>query len=100
ALNELRSLEKDLASIGSSCGSGSPRPASGHNFNAGMLEAIDARWLVATARIVCQAALLREESRGFHFRSDFPAEKADWLKHTLVRREQADWVGATKPVVI
>jgi fumarate reductase (CoM/CoB) subunit A len=100
ALNELGSLEKDLASIALSPGSGSFKPASGLNFNAGVLEAIDARWLVAAARIVCQAALLREESRGFHFRSDFPAEKADWLKHTLVRREKANWVGATKPVVI
>lgn len=93
ALDELGSLEQDLPSI-------RLKPAAGLGFNAGLLEAIDAGWMVATARIVCQAALLREESRGFHFRSDFPAEKEDWLKHTVVRREKAGWVGATKPIVI
>lgn len=93
ALYELESLAKDLAFL-------SIKPASALNFHAGLLEAIDVRWLVATARIVCQAALLREESRGFHFRADFPVEQAAWLKHTLVRREGDDWVGGTKPVVI
>jgi succinate dehydrogenase/fumarate reductase flavoprotein subunit len=93
ALDELQSLEKDLPSM-------SLKPASGLNFNAGLIEAIDARWLVATARIVCQAALLREESRGFHYRADFPTEQGDWLKHTLVRHEGANWVGGTKPVVM
>ena len=93
ALAELGSLEKDLADL-------SIKPAAGLNFSAGMLAAIDARWLVSTARIVCRAALLREESRGFHFRSDFPTETADWCKHTLVYRKGTDWAAETKPVVI
>ncbi|MFB3885849.1 MAG: FAD-dependent oxidoreductase [Thermodesulfobacteriota bacterium] len=93
ALQELRELEKELPSVGI-------EPVAGLRCNARLLEAIDVRWIVHTAQIVCQGALLREESRGFHFREDFPQEDADWLKHTVVRREGVEWVSGTKPVVM
>lgn len=34
--------------------------------------------LVQTARLITEAALLRKESRGGHYRSDFPRAKSDW----------------------
>ncbi|MDB4886859.1 MAG: nadB [Gemmatimonadetes bacterium] len=34
--------------------------------------------LVQTARLITEAALLRKESRGGHYRSDFPRAKRDW----------------------
>jgi L-aspartate oxidase len=34
--------------------------------------------LVQTARLIAEAALLRKESRGGHFRSDFPRAKSVW----------------------
>jgi L-aspartate oxidase len=37
--------------------------------------------LVLTSRLVAEAALLREESRGAHFRSDFSQHSEDWEKH-------------------
>ncbi len=43
--------------------------------------------LVLTGRLVTEAALLREESRGAHFRSDFPQRLPQWQRHiTLVRQ--------------
>jgi len=60
-----------------------------------MLEEIAARPLntrswnfVTLARLVAEAALGRRESRGAHYRSDFPNSDDElWQRHTLQRRE-------------
>ena len=39
--------------------------------------------LVLTARLVTEAALMREESRGAHFRSDFPQSLPQWRRHII-----------------
>jgi L-aspartate oxidase len=43
------------------------------------------RSIVTCARLAAEAALRREESRGAHFRSDFPATDDDWLRHITFR---------------
>jgi aspartate oxidase len=36
-----------------------------------------------TGRLVVEAALIREESRGAHFRSDFPKTLPEWQRHII-----------------
>jgi len=42
--------------------------------------------LVLCARLVTEAALLREESRGAHFRADFPQTSPEWQRHSGFRK--------------
>jgi L-aspartate oxidase len=41
--------------------------------------------LVLCARLMTEAALLREESRGAHFRTDFPQTSTEWRQHIVFR---------------
>jgi len=42
--------------------------------------------LVLCARLVTEAALLRKESRGAHFRTDFPQTSPEWQQHIVFRK--------------
>jgi L-aspartate oxidase len=42
--------------------------------------------LLLCARLVTEGALMREESRGAHYRSDFPERSQAWHRHIIFRR--------------
>jgi L-aspartate oxidase len=42
--------------------------------------------LVLCARLMTEAALLRKESRGAHFRTDFPRTSPEWQRHIVFRK--------------
>jgi L-aspartate oxidase len=46
---------------------------------------VELRNMLATAYLMIRCARFREESRGLHYRSDFPRKDELWLKDTLVR---------------
>ncbi|MDP6367235.1 MAG: FAD-binding protein [Nitrospinota bacterium] len=50
-----------------------------------IIAALEARSLLLIAQMAASSALLREESRGAHYRSDFPEEAEDGMFNTLVR---------------
>ncbi len=56
----------------------------GQRYNTELLEAIELGAVLDLAEVLVASASAREESRGAHYREDFPArDDATWLKHTL-----------------
>ena len=45
--------------------------------------------LVLCGRLMAEAALLREESRGAHFRTDFPHSSPEWQRHIVFKEKNA-----------
>jgi succinate dehydrogenase / fumarate reductase flavoprotein subunit len=56
-------------------------------YNPGWHTALDLENLLTVAEAVARAALERKESRGAHFREDYPAKDPTWGKTTLVIRK-------------
>ncbi len=42
--------------------------------------------ILTCSRLVTEGALAREESRGAHYRTDFPEPREDWRRHLVFRR--------------
>jgi succinate dehydrogenase / fumarate reductase flavoprotein subunit len=74
----------------------------GQAFNLDLIEALELENLLSFSEVIVEAALARKESRGAHFRSDFPKRNdGDWLKHTLAwRRDGKIVLDFSKGVVI
>jgi len=74
----------------------------GQRFNTDLYEAWELGSLLDLAEATAVSALAREESRGAHYREDFPKrDDVNWLKHTLVTRgEDGSLKLSYKPVVI
>jgi L-aspartate oxidase len=47
-------------------------------------EGFELRHLITCGRLVTEAALYREESRGSHFRTDFPWTSEKWRRHIVI----------------
>ncbi|GCE76154.1 succinate dehydrogenase flavoprotein subunit [Cellulomonas biazotea] len=79
ALADLKDLRKRFASV-------SVQDKS-RTFNTDLLEAVELGFLLDIAETVVVGALNRKESRGGHFREDFPdRDDAGFMKHTMAYR--------------
>ncbi len=58
---------------------------SGTVYNAPWNETINTENLSFIADMLTRSALAREESRGAHYRSDFPIQKLDWIKNICMK---------------
>ena len=60
---------------------------------------IECRNAVLIGKAIALAALKRTESRGAHFRDDFPGEDKQWLKHIHVKMVAGTPVAAVGPAL-
>jgi succinate dehydrogenase / fumarate reductase flavoprotein subunit len=59
----------------------------GTTFNTDLTEAFELGAMLDCADAVVEGALARQESRGAHYREDFPTrDDVNWLKHTMLRK--------------
>jgi succinate dehydrogenase / fumarate reductase flavoprotein subunit len=73
----------------------------GKHFNTDLLEAWELGALLDVAEVTAVAALNRPESRGGHYREDYPKRDDDnWLKHSLAYRKDGKIELRYKPVTI
>jgi succinate dehydrogenase / fumarate reductase flavoprotein subunit len=57
-----------------------------HLFNTDIVEAFEFKNILLIAEIIARGAIMRQESRGAHYRNDFPERDDDkWLKHTIAK---------------
>jgi len=68
-------------------------------FNIDWINSIEFLSSIQCAEIIAESALFREETRGFHYRHDFPKKK-DIPEHTLARFEDGKIVLSSFPVFL
>jgi succinate dehydrogenase flavoprotein subunit len=73
----------------------------GTRFNTDLLEAMELRGQLDLAEAIALSAKLRQESRGAHFREDYPdRDDKNWLKHTLIQKTEGVPRVFYKPVTV
>ena len=91
ANNILKRLQKDFLSVHVS--------TEDRRFNYGLLRNLELRSMIDIAEATALSSLWRKESRGAHFRTDYPIRNDDeYLVHTMVYRNKDGLKIKTKPV--
>ena len=78
-----------------------PRVQATHikKFNLEWIDCIEVAVMLDVAEMVAQSALFRSESRGCHYREDFPEmDNKNWLYHTLIQRDAGKMKLSKTPV--
>jgi len=73
----------------------------GRVFNTELIDTIQTKNVLEFSEVMAVGALARQESRGAHYRTDYPKrDDKKWLKHTMAIRENGKIKLDYKPVVI
>ena len=63
----------------------------GTHYNSDLMEAFELEALLGLSEAIVVSALARQESRGAHFREDYPdRDDQNWLKHTLIQKTEKE----------
>ncbi len=93
AVKEIRELEEEIHHI--------HVEDKGMKFNLDLQEALETENLLVFSEVIAAGALNRRESRGAHYRVDYPKrDDENWLKHTLAWKTPEGVRFDYKPVVI
>jgi succinate dehydrogenase/fumarate reductase flavoprotein subunit len=85
-IGRLRECAEDTASSGDTI------------YNSKWNEAINVINMTLVAEMIARSALMREESRGAHYRSDYPAPDPAWLRNIVIAPDQGRMRFSVRPV--
>ena len=89
-LEEARGALEEIQAALASCGGSEP---------ARLLEAVEAENMCLSARAVVEAALMRTESRGAHYRTDYPEpDDARWRVNVFVKKNENALLARARPI--
>ncbi|HHP7236331.1 MAG TPA: FAD-binding protein [Desulfobacterales bacterium] len=87
---DLRTAMDQLRTLGTPVKVTSPRD---------LIRRLEFQNMRCVAEMVCRAALMRTESRGAHFRSDFPQEDhRNWIQNIVLKKNKSGFHVTTEPV--
>ena len=82
ALGQLQEMQKDLENLDVS---------DKKQYNADLVTALEVINMVEICILTVKSAILRRESRGAHFRSDFPETKDEWKKSIVMGKNKIEF---------
>ena len=82
ALKELQEMQKDLVNLD---------VKDTKQYNTELVTALEVINMVEICILTVKSAILRRESRGAHFRSDFPETKDEWKKSIVMNKEKIEF---------
>jgi succinate dehydrogenase/fumarate reductase flavoprotein subunit len=72
--------------------------AKNKRFNLEWGQCLEIENMITAAEMTLYSALARTESRGLHYRDDFPRSDPNWLKNVVIKKDGDKMAVATEPV--
>jgi succinate dehydrogenase/fumarate reductase flavoprotein subunit len=66
----------------------------------GLMRRLELDNLLLVGEMVTRAALARTESRGSHFRDDYPKENDEWLANLFITNNNGQMIFEKRPVTV
>ncbi|MGL4670239.1 MAG: fumarate reductase (CoM/CoB) subunit TfrA [Methanobacteriaceae archaeon] len=83
ALGEIEELEAKLENV---------KLTEGKQYNKSVLEVLELINMIEIAKIIVKSAMIRKESRGSHFREDYPEKNDEWAKSIVMNKNKTYFV--------
>ncbi len=58
------------------------------NYNPGLLQCLELYNMLEVSELLVRGAIMRKESRGAHYRSDYPKKDRKWLKNIIFKKAE------------
>ena len=82
ALGQLQEMQKELVDLDVS---------DKKQYNTDLVTALEVINMLEICILTVKSAIIRRESRGAHFRSDFPESKDEWKKSIIINKNKIEF---------